>query len=313
MDIVRKLFFAPFFLFSLVVMLIFADQLLADPLSAIFGFSASSAFTIVYLVGALLITGFFYILFVSLSQDWRLVLPVGILAALIPFGLFTNLTLGGYLAGGISVAMIIGFFIQIQKMKSYITFSATQLLQPQIKLFNLFLILSLSLSYYLISSAQISEKGFTIPEPLIEAAVKMSGQQDQMNELSGESQTPAMPQLSPALIAQLKQNPAALAQYGITPTQLDALAAASQKKPDSASSGSLMSGLIKSQVDKVVEPYKQWIAPLMSILFFFSLSSLHSFLALFLTPLIGLIFKLLEKSNFIHFEKEMREVKKLVV
>lgn len=312
MDVVRKLFFAPFFLFSLVVMLIFADQLLVDPLSAIFGFTATSAFTLLYLVAALLLTGFFYILFVSLSQDWRLVLPVGILAALIPFGLFTSLELGLYLAGGITIAMLVGFFSQIQKMKSYVTFSAVELLKPQIKMINLFLILSLSLSYYLIASTQIKEKGFSIPEPLIEAAVKMSGQQDQMNEVNGENPTPAMPQLSPGLIAQLKQNPAVLAQYGITPAQLDALSAASQKKSDS-SGESLVSGLIKSQVDKVVEPYKEWIAPLMAIVFFFSLSSLHSFLALLLTPLIGLIFMLLEKSNFIHFEKEMREVKKLVV
>ncbi len=313
MDVVRKLFFAPFFLFSLVVMFIFADQMVAEPLGVLFGLTASSAFTLFYLVGSIILTGFFYILFVSMSSDWRLVVPVAILAGLVPFGLFADFQIGSYLAVGVLVSLLIGFFVQKQKMDSYVTFSAVQLLQPQIKLITLFLILSISIAYYSTATRQIKEEGFSIPDPLIEAAISMSGQQNQLTEMDTGSQEAVVPQLSPALVAQLKQNPEILKQYGYTPADLDALSAVGQKKSEGSTSGSLVSGLVKTQIDKIIAPYIDWVAPLLTLLFFISLSSLSSFFALVLPPLIGIIFMILEKIGFIHFDREMREVKKLTV
>lgn len=310
MDIVRKLFFAPFFMLSLVLMLILADGLMIDPLGILFGFNAENAWSLLYLVSALLFTSFFYILFVSLSNDWRIVLPVGIIAALIPLGLLPNINLGLYMTTGVLTGALICFFVQQQKMQNYITFSATSLLQPQIKLMNLFLVITLSVGFYFSADAYIKEKGFSIPDPLIEAAISMSGQQNQINEIETEEST--LPTLSPELITQLKQNPQLLKQYGITVAQLDALSSA-QLKNENGSSGTLVSTLVKNQVDTIIEPYKAWLAPGLALLFFISLTSLSSFFALLLPPLIGFVFIILEKTNFIHFEKEMREVKKLVV
>jgi uncharacterized protein YneF (UPF0154 family) len=311
MDIVRKLFFAPFFLFSLVLMLVLTDRLMIDPLGILFGFNAENAWALLYLVGTLLLTSFFYIIFVSLSNDWRIVLPVVIIASLVPPGLYQNITLGFYISAGILTGALIGFFVQQQKMQNYITFSATTLLQPQIKLMNLFLIITLSVGFYFSADAYIKEKGFSIPEPLIEAAISMSGQQDQINEMEVEEES-SIPTLSPELITQLKQNPQLLKQYGVTAAQLDALSSAQQKN-ENGSSGTLVSTLVKNQVDTIIEPYKAWLAPGLALLFFISLTSLSSFFALLLPPIIGLMFMILEKTNFIHFEKEMREIQKLVV
>ena len=69
-------------------------------------------------------------------------------------------------------------------------------------------------------------------------------------------------------------------------------------------------------INDLLNQYQFLVAPILALLLF-SAFSFISFIFFFFNlisgGLIKLIFYLLEKSGFIHFEKELREVKKIVI
>lgn len=134
---------------------------------------------------------------------------------------------------------------------------ASSLLSPTVKQVAGILILILSLVFYLSVSKQIAQKGFEIPDSLIESSLNMMPQQNLPSELI---------------------------------------------KP-----------MITEQLQNIIKPYQNIIPAILALLLFLTLQSFVAILGIFLSPIIWLIFYILEKTNFIHFETEMREVKKLVV
>lgn len=99
----------------------------------------------------------------------------------------------------------------------------------------------------------------------------------------------------------------------------DALIDASLKltQPESNSQISLVQDTIKQavkgQLQNLIKPYTGFIPAVLAILLFFTLQGLTSLINLLIYPLLWLTFYILEKTGFVHFEAETREVKKLVV
>lgn len=75
----------------------------------------------------------------------------------------------------------------------------------------------------------------------------------------------------------------------------------------------LIKDAIKDQFQTMIDPYVSYLPTLLSILLFFTLKSIQSLLSVLVGPAVSLIFYILEKTGYITFTKEMREVKKMVV
>lgn len=75
----------------------------------------------------------------------------------------------------------------------------------------------------------------------------------------------------------------------------------------------LLKKTVKDQFQTMLKPYQSFIAPILALLFFFSLQAFVAIISIFLSPLIWFIFYILEKTKFITFTTEMREVKKMIV
>ncbi len=177
---------------------------------------------------------------------------------------------------------------------------SASLLSPTIKLVATLIIFTLSITYYLSVNNQIAREGFEIPDSLIESSLKLMPQTD--------LPTAQLPQLPPEQIELLKQNPDLLKQYNIDPKLLDSLPTQTTN-----STNELIKPMIKDQLQNIIKPYQNFIAPILALLLFLTLQSFTTILGFFIPPILWLIFLILEKTNFVRFEVEMREVKKLVV
>lgn len=186
---------------------------------------------------------------------------------------------------------------------------APSLLSPIVKQVTGILILLLSLGFYLSVNQKIAQNGFEIPDSLIDTALKVS--QPSIPVQGFKYDKTLMAQITPDQLELLKKNPELLKQYGIDPKTLDSLPV-SVSTPD-LNTTAMIKPLVKDQLQNIIKPYQNFIAPILALLFFLTLQSLTALLGLFISPILWLIFLLLEKTNFIHFETEMREVKKLVV
>lgn len=307
MKIFKKLLFAPLFLGLLTVSLYQALGLFSIDSAISFNF-----LPLIYLCIYLLLASFFYVLFVSFSNDLKYAAPFIILASIIPVFLF-DLNLAVVLGFGVLVVLFAGYYQLTHKLKAYITFSPTILLIPSIKLITTLLILVLSFGYYLSINKIIKEEGFSVPEGLIEAVIKFSMPQNDLDLVKGDKY---LAQITQEQIDFLKSNPLLLKQQGLDPSILDNLSVstpAPKATKVSTIPNDITKKLITGQFNKILDPYKNFIAPFLAVLFFITLQSLSSLLSLLLYPLVSLSFYILEKSGFLKFEKEIREVKKMVV
>lgn len=318
----KKLFFIPFFIISVIGTVVYANMLLTDPLTGIFSFQSGTLFTIIYLCIALSLTALFFSIIVMLSGNWAIPLFTAIFGALVPLMMIAETPLNMIMAGGFLLSFIIGMIYSLQKLKTYIHFSPSQLISPPVKLIILVLVLTLSYSYYSLAETELKAKGFSIPDPLIDAAIAMSG-----TNLSGEATSdtstpqPSLPNinLTTEQITMLKQNPALLKQFGVTAKDLDAIIASQQKAGKTTSKGgaestespNLIKTMVKSQLDNALKPYETYIPPFLAVLFFTSVVSISSLTGFFLPIILWILFWIFEKSGFIKFTKELREVKKL--
>ncbi len=75
----------------------------------------------------------------------------------------------------------------------------------------------------------------------------------------------------------------------------------------------LIKQTVKDQVQNFIKPYTNFVPAVLAVLLFVTLHSLTSILNLLVSPLLWLIFLILEKTGFIKFEVEQRPVKKLIV
>ncbi len=317
MPVVKKLTFAPLFLISLVAVFFELNPFLKSA-DLIFSLSFDTLIKLILICVAILLSGIFFIIFSALTLDFKLIIPIALVSSLIPF-FFLPPPLAIISAVLTFISLILSFVNLENKMKSYLTFQPTVLLIPSIKQLTGLLIISLSLVYYLSINSEIQKNGFQIPDSLIDTAIKLTPQTPQDLNFQGFKYDTRLiaqlPQLSQNQIELLKKNPELLKQFGIDSKSLDNLAPKSISKTPTIQGNlnDLLKKTIKDQFQNMLKPYQNFIPPILALLFFFSLQSFTAILSIFLSPLIWLIFNILEKTKFITFTTEMREVKKMVI
>ncbi len=199
---------------------------------------------------------------------------------------------------GIIVSLLITFLTLQNSLKTYLNFNVLNLFSPSIKRLSFFLIITISLVYFLSVSKIVSVKGFSLPDSILDTALKLTNQ--------GSTQV-QIPQISPDQLDLLKKNPQLLRQSGLDSSVLNNLSTSQNPEAD------LLKQTVKDQVQSFIKPYLGIIPAVLALLLFLTLQTLTSLTNLFSYPLLLIIFYILEKSGFVKFTTEMRPVKKLVI
>lgn len=309
MIILKKLIFAPLFL---VIFGLLLNQIKPDLESYDLVFSLTLANLFRFLLFALLtlLSAFTFILFASFAFDLKIVVPVIILASLLPFIFFPQ-SLSIVFLVGIAVALFLIYLTLENTLKTYVTFSPSSILGPPIRNLSFLLIIVLSLAYYLSINSLIQKNGFQIPDSLIESSLQFIPKS--VIPQQPEAEQPKI-QISKEQIELLRENPKLLEQYGLDPGFLDTIDQTNGgPKTVPQITEELLRQTLKDQLDKVIKPYINFIPIILAFLLFITLLSFTSFLNIFIYPFLELIFYILEKIGFVKFTTEMRPVKKMVV
>src|SRR5258708_1844463 len=334
MEVLKRLSFGILFLLIFALLSFLLPTILKSTDLA-FAFSLDVLSKLLIFTALIVLSSCLFVIFTSLAQELIFILPVVAVASLLPLTVLPNLT-GICLAVGFLISFLLTTLILSKKLKSYTDFQPTNLLSPAIKALGSLLIIVISFAFYLTASLQISKNGFEIPDSFLETVINFSGTpvpagagQFQGFKYDKRVLTQATPQLTPEQIQLLRQNPQLLKSFGVDPKVLDTLPqtasrsstqntqqtpAASQTTPDiTASASQPIKALLKDYLNNLLKPYQKFIAPVLALLFYSSLLFFLVILNLLVSPLVWFIFYLFEKTGFIVFQKEMREVKKLVV
>lgn len=260
MILLKKLIFAFFFFISLALLLYQLNPLFKSS-DFIFSLSTDTLIELIVISGLISLSSLLFVLFITLSQDWKFTLPVSILASMAPF-LFLETGLAIILSVAILVSLLLTFLNLDNSLKSYLNFAPNSLLGPPIRHLAGLLILAICVIYFFSTNKIIAEKGFQIPNSLIDTALNLT---------PIESDTP--------------QNLA----------------------------NDLIKQTVKDQFQNLLKPYLSFIPAILALFLFLTLQSLTSLINLLIYPLLWIIFYILQKTGFVRFEAEMREVKKMVV
>lgn len=308
---VKKYLFAPLFL-AVLAAACFSIIPFWGSTSIIFSLGLDTFLQLVILCGLVLAASLSFVLFATFASDLTLILPIVLVAGLIPIALIAY-PLGLILGGGFILVLTANFLILNKSLNSYLTFQPAQILSPSVKNLTTFLIIVISFVYFLSINAQIKKEGFQIPDSLIETALKLSQPESPPtpNKQINSQLSITRAQISEQDIAELRKNPELLKQYGIEPNQLDLL----NQTPEQITpvDQNLLKDTLKKQFQGIISPYQDFIAPVIAVLLFFTLSSIAAILGILLSPLIWLIFFILEKTGFLKFTTETRPVKKMVI
>lgn len=288
MILLKKLIFAPFFLTAF-GLLIYQINPLLKSYDFILSLSINSFISLIILSAFISISSLIFVLFSGFSLDWKFIVPVGILASLFPV-IFLNQALGLVFAAGVLVSLLFTYVSLENTMKSYLTFQPSTLFGPSIKHLSSLLILVICVTYFLSLNKIVQETGFEIPDSLIDTALKFTNQ-SQINQADNQLSLP------PDQIELLKKNPQLLKQSGLDPNLTD----------------NLIKQTVKDQVQSFLKPYSGFIPATVAILLFFTLQAMTSLISILIYPLLWVTFLILEKTGFIKFTTETREVKKMVI
>jgi hypothetical protein len=324
MSPVKKLIFAPLFLAFTISTLYFYKIILIKYLDVYFG-NYGGIYEFALLSLPLMFIGLTYCLFVTFTQDFKYAIGGAIIAGLTPF-LFLNTNLSIVISAGLLISFILAFFNLQSELRSYTNFQSAKLLKSPIKLLNTFILLTLTFGYFLNANSIIQTQGFKIPDSLMDWAIDLS-LKGQGIPVKGVKYLAQIPTLSQEQINLLKQNPDILKQYGLDP-DVDELVPAENTTSAKSSNknaiqvipslpGTNLKDIIKAQMstalDAMIKPYLFAIPMILAVLFYSLAGFTLWFFSLFLSPILTIIFSILEKTGFVKYEKEMREVKKIII
>lgn len=307
---VKKLIFAPIFL-CIFGLLIYRLVPFLKSYDFIFSLSINTFVELITLSGLFCLSCLMFVLFATFASDWKLTLPVSLIAALIPM-LFMDQSLGLVFAAAIFVTLLLTNVSLDSILSSYLNFQPSSLLGPPIRNLTGLLILGFCIVYFLSINKIIAEKSFQIPDSLIDTAINLTSS-SLPNMQTEQTVTSTISQITPDQINLLKSNPQLLQQAGINPSVLDNLNTSQKSTTTSNPATDFLKQTIKDQIQNFIKPYINFIPAILAVLLFFILQALTSLLNLLIYPLLWLIFLILEKSGFTKFETEQRTVKKLVV
>lgn len=301
MAILKKIIFGLLFLASISA-LIYAYKLVLSSYLDVY-FKAYGGLYEFGLISILIIlASLFFCLFVTFSQSFKYAGPLALLGSLSSF-LFLTTNLSMVVGICLFLSLTLVYFNLQTMLKSYITFQPASLLNGPIKLLNTFILFSLAFGYFLNANSIIQTQGFKIPEAIINWSVdltlRMQGTQD---------------------LNLLKQNPDILKQLGINPNDLGSMPQSQNKDSvkvvpslPGINGRDIMNAQTGNMLDLVLKPYIFAVPFILTVMFYSYPSFILWVISIFLSPIILFIFYLFEKSGFVKFEKEMREVKKMVV
>lgn len=305
MPLVKKLTFAPLFLIAFALLISKAHALLGS-YDFIFSLSFNTLIDLIAIAALFVFASFLFILFATFASDWKIILPVGIFASLIPFA-FTEPPLALIFSVAIFASLLLTSLGLDGTLKSYLNFQPHTLLGPHIRNFTGLLIISFCLVYFFSASKLVSQKGFQIPDTLIDTALKFTPQAPDLQE----GQT-GLPQIPTEQLDLLKKNPDLLKQAGLSPQMLDNLIN-QQQTTKTNPVNDLIKKTIQEQIQNFIKPYTSFIPALLTLLLFLTLQTFSSFVNILVYPLLWLIFLILEKTGFTKYEAETRQIRKLTV
>lgn len=314
MVLFKKLIFALPFLFSFLYFILQLNPFLEQP-EILLEFNEQVLIFSVFLIGSLLLTSLFFTIFITLASDWKIVLPAILFVSFLTF-FFAAAPLSFTLGWGSFFVFIINFFLLSKKLSSYLTFSPRTLFSPTIKTTAVLLLLVSSLAFYFSYQQKIEKEGFKIPQSLLQMSVQMAGQNQ--TQVSEQLNQPALNltdfNISPEQVEMLKNNPQLLKQYGLDPSLLDELSKPKDSQSQTNTSNiNLVEKMVEQQVDNFLKPYLSYIPIFMAATFFLTFNFIISILSFIPLFFVWLIFYVLEKTGFISFQTETREVKKMVI
>lgn len=304
MALLKKLTFAPFFLIIFFI-LIYSLKSFLGSYDFIFSLSTATLIQLITVSVLIILSSFLFTLTATIAPDWKIVIPLSLIAALIPL-FFLNFSLGIVFAVAIFISLLLSFANLENKLKTYLNFEPISLLGPSIRNLSFLLILSFTLVFFLSINKTISEQSFQIPDSIIDTALKFA-QTDQQ-----ETPAPQLPPLSKDQIDLLRKNPELLKQSSLDPKILDNLGKNLTQAPQNLAND-LIKQTVKDQLQGLIKPYLGFVPAILSVLLFLTLQSLTSILNLLVYPLLWLTFFILEKSGFTKFIEETRVVKKMVI
>lgn len=318
MVLLKKLSFALPFLLFLAVTLFYFKNLSIDPLK-ILSMDLNSFYQILIFNSFLILTALSFCLFVSFARSWELVAPIILISLVIIFGLFPSLNSPSiFLIVGFLITEAIIFFFLDNNLNTYITFSPIQIYSPFIKRFTQLSIITFSISIFVFFSLYYQTNKFEVPDSLIDTALKSVPQSVTTSDQGESLSLPSRLNITPEQMATLKQNPELLEQFGLSISDLESLSKSTTIQTEDTEKQVpldqiLIRTAVKNQVNQMIEPYIQFIPLALAGLFFLSLYSLNSLLLMLISPILLLIFKILEGTGFVTYTKEMREIKKMTI
>lgn len=266
--------------------LIVLKQFFTDSL-VFLSFSSAILLPLILLAGTLILAALFHILSGVLGNDWRAVLPQSILASTLPLFVYP-VPLALILLGGFIAVLTLCTMLTLHTMRTYLHFSPTKLFTPLVRKTVTFVLIVVSVGYFFLTQVAIARDGFHIPETILDAALSVLPSQDH-------------------------KDPQLLTQFGLDLAILDTLEQSPQTEGQIPFSKELVKAAVNTQVEKIFRPYYRVIPVILALLFFITLQSTASLIGLGIPPVLWLLFLILEKTSFITFTTEMRQVKKLVL
>lgn len=307
--LIKKLLFAPGFL-SLSLTLFYLYKLVLDKYLEVFFGEWDGMYELGIIALVIMLSSLSYCLYVSFTQDVKYYLALAVSGSFTPF-IFLKPDLALIACIGFLMSLSVAYFNLLGSLKTYVNFQPVNLLSSPVKTLSTLFLLSLTIVFYFHSNSIIQRDGFKIPETIIDWAINLSMQGANI-PVKGEKYLAQLPTLNQEQINLLKENPEVLKQYGLNPEDLDQLDNISPQLP-----GADLKGLLKTQIadslDGMLKPYLFAIPVLLAFLFYSLVSFALWIFSVFLSPTILLIFYIFEKTGFLKFEKEIREVKKMVV
>ncbi|MBI2596586.1 hypothetical protein HYW41_00280 [Candidatus Daviesbacteria bacterium] len=184
MILVKKLLFAPLFLITFALLISQLSPIFKSS-DFIFSLSINNLFQLIIISILLSLSSFLFIIFATLSFDLRLILPVNLLISVIPM-FFLDQAIGVVLAVAVFISLLVSYLSLENTLKTYLNFQPTILFGPSFRRLSSFLILVISITYFLASSSIIAQNGFQIPDSIIDTTLKFTPQSETTTKIPQE-------------------------------------------------------------------------------------------------------------------------------
>ena len=215
----KRLVFAPLFLTAFAVACYQINSLLNSS-ALIFSLSIDGFIEIVLTVSLLLLSSLLFIIFATLARSWVIIGVISLLAAILPI-FFLNSPINYIFGSGALVSFLLINVLLTHTLKTYLSFQPSKIFTSPTKNLARLLVLLIAVCFYIQMNAVIKEKGFQIPDEILDPVISTLSNQMVLGE--SIAQAPAIPNLTQEQIEMLRNNPDLLKQYGVDPKLFDSL------------------------------------------------------------------------------------------